>query len=459
MSWRLQAAAGWAAAATVVPAFVGCARFESKPVSPSVSLAAFESRGLGDAGLRQFVEANLNHPVTTWPPPVWNLTNLVLAALYYHPDLDVARARWGASNAAMGTAGQRPNPTLGVTPGFNSTTPAGSISPWILDFKLDLPIETAGKRGHRIAQARELSEAARFNFAAVAWQVRSRVRRSLLDLHAAQENQALLEELAAVQSSNVSLLNQQLAAGAISSFEVAQARIALDGTRLALQDALKQSAESRVQLADALGLPVRALDGVRLSFEEFRPPPRRLPEPDARRQALLNRADLLGALAEYAASESALRLEIAKQYPDVNLSPGYQLDQTDNKWSLGLSVTLPLINQNQGPIAEAEARRLECAARFNALQARVIGEIDRAVAGLQAALDKAAVADALFAEREKVLRSARALFAAGGISRPELVSTQLEVGTAELARLDAWMKAQHAVGQLEDALQRPVERE
>ena len=80
----------------------------------------------------------------------------------------------------------------------------------------------------------------------------------------------------------------------------------------------------------------------------------------------------MGALADFAASQATLRLEIAKQYPDVRLSPGYQYDQGDNKWSLGLSVDLPVLNRNQGPIAEAKARRSEAAARFNAVQAKAL---------------------------------------------------------------------------------------
>ena len=48
----------------------------------------------------------------------------------------------------------------------------------------------------------------------------------------------------------------------MSSYEVTQARIALDTTRLARQDAIGQSAQARVQLANALGLPLRALDDV-----------------------------------------------------------------------------------------------------------------------------------------------------------------------------------------------------
>ena len=39
--------------------------------------------------------------------------------------------------------------------------------------------------------------------------------------------------------------------------------------------------------------------------------------------ALLGRSDILSALADYAASQAALQLAVAKQYPDVHLTPGY----------------------------------------------------------------------------------------------------------------------------------------
>ena len=167
-----------------------------------------------------------------------------------------------------------------------------------------------------------LSEAARWNFVSAAWQTRSRVRAALLNLYAARETESLLARQESAQSNVVRLLEGQFAAGAVSSYEVTQARVALDTTRLARQDATGQYGQARVQLANALGLPLRALDDVPLSFAGLDQFPPDLTAPEVRRQAILNRADVRGALAEYAASQSALQLEIAKQYPDLHLGPG-----------------------------------------------------------------------------------------------------------------------------------------
>ena len=61
--------------------------------------------------------------------------------------------------------------------GRNTTT--STPSPRLVTATVDLTLETGGKRGYRIAQATQLSEAARLNVASIAWQVHSRVRSEL----------------------------------------------------------------------------------------------------------------------------------------------------------------------------------------------------------------------------------------------------------------------------------------
>jgi outer membrane protein TolC len=211
-----------------------------------------------------------------------------------------------------------------------------------------------------------------------------------------------------------------------------------------------------VQLAEAIGIPVAAMEGVALVFTGLEENPAEASLSTARRQALVHRSDILGALAEYAASQSALQLEIAKQYPDVHLNPGYEFDQGDNKWSLGLTVTLPVLNQNQGAIAEAKAKRDEAAASFDALQARVLAEIDRAIAGVRAAQQKQAGVEELVAQCRKQEAAARALFEAGEISKSELTALRLQLSASAVACQEARAKSQLAIGALEDALQSSV---
>ncbi|MGE0042351.1 MAG: TolC family protein [Vicinamibacterales bacterium] len=439
----------------IASSLAGCVHYQARPLAPDATLGAIDARRLDDPGLaRAAAPANL---VRSWPPDVWDLPALTAAALYFHPDLAVARANWDVARAGLVTAGERPNP--GVTPGAgrNASTPPGTITPWILNLDFDFTLETAGKRGRRIDQARQLAASARYQVADAAWQVRAGVRQALLDLFAATETAALVERQRTVVDANLALLQRQLDAGEISAFQLSQGRLQRDALRLAAADARSRGQDARARLATAVGLPASALDGVRLGFEAFRQAPVTLPGDAARVEALLNRPDLLAALSDYEASQAALQLEIAKQYPDIHLGPGYQMDQDSHKWSLLFPLTLPVFSRNLGPIGEAEARRTLAAARVEAVQARAIGDLDRALAAYRSALDTVAVADQVVTEARRAQATAERQFAAGEISRLDLGIVQSDLLTRELARLDAAVKAQQALGDIENAMQRPAD--
>lgn len=435
-----------------VPWMAGCVHFHDEPLSATHTAERFEARTLADPGLKRFMENCLS--IEFKATPMFGFTNLVLAALYFHPDMDVARAKWAGSRAATKTAAERPNPTLSVSPAYDTTT---SIpSPWLATASLDFPLETAGKRGYRIAQAKQLSGAARLNLASAAWTVRSRVRQRLAEFYFAREGETLLKEQQALQTRSVRIVEAQFEAGAISSFELTQARIGAENIRFLLRDAERQSAEARVQLADAIGVPAKAINEVEIAYEGLGTLPGEFPAAEARREALRSRADILAALKEYAASQSALQLEIAKQYPDIHLSPGYEFDQGDNKWSLGLGITLPILNRNHGAIAEALAKRAEAAASFVALQAHALAEIDRAIVAYHAARQKAADAELLRENLLKQEKSLQGMLDAGEISKADVIGLELQLSASAMTRLDAIAKAQQALGALEDAVQQPA---
>ncbi|MDB6065437.1 MAG: Outer rane efflux protein [Pedosphaera sp.] len=434
----------------------GCVRFHPRPISPVETAAGLESRTLNDPKFREFLEKSLGHRLEDWPLKSWDFETLNLAALYYQPSLDVARAQWKVAQGGEVTAGERPNPTVSVVPGydFNST----GLSPWLPAITFDVPLETAGKRGFRQAQARHLSASARFDIATAAWLVRSNLRTALIDLTAARQREGLLQNQLAIQRKIVHGLEQQLQSGAASSSDLMLVQIALDRIQLDLADAQLQRADARVRVADSIGMPVKALDGIELVYELSTPPgiAAELTSAQVREQALTNRADVLSALADYAASQSALQLEIARQFPDVHLGPGYQFDHGEHTFTLSLTADLPLLNQNQGPIAEAEARRGEMAARFTALQAKVITEIDRAVAAYRVTRQNLSILEQLSAAQRKQAEVVKSQFEAGAVSQLDLMNSQIELGASELVQLDVRVKLQQSFAALEDAVQRPI---
>jgi cobalt-zinc-cadmium efflux system outer membrane protein len=439
-------------------ALAGCASYTARPIAPAATAASLERRSLDDPALSQFLNSVAPEPSVPNGTTGWDLSRLTLASLYFHPDLEVSRARLALAKAGVTTARQIPNPTLSLSPTIH--TVITDPSPWTAGFLVNFVVEVFGKREARTAQAVALVEAARQDIATASWQVRSHVRSGLLDLWAAEGRRRFIERRLQVQGELVTLLERRFASGEIAAIDVARERINLNQLRLSARQTDKQAAEARASLATAIGVPVRAIETVTLNFAALDNPPATPATGELagslRAKALQERPDVLASLAEYEAAQAALRLQVAKQYPDLNIGPGYEYDQGDNLYTFGISLELPIFNQNQGPISEAEARRREAAAKFIALQARIIGDMDRASAGYRAALTTLATADTL---RQSQLRQRQQIdraFRLGEVDRSATLTAELEMVIVEASRFDAVVQQREALAALEDALQQPM---
>jgi cobalt-zinc-cadmium efflux system outer membrane protein len=430
----------------------GCAMQRYKPASivPGATASQFEARSLADANLRSFEEKNLGRPLDAWPPKTWNLQTLSLAALYFNPALDLPRARMVTAHAAIVTAKARPNPTIDLAPGIPS--------PYLLTQDVLLMIETAGKRERRVAVARNLDEAAQLDLADSAWTVVIGVRQALLNYLVAGRTLELIRSEEKVREDQIMILEKVLSAGEITRLNVDPVRIELSKTQVAIRMAEGQVTDARAALVAAIGLPVAALDGAEYSWPEMvaPPAPESLSADQVRRDAVLNRLDIRRSLAQYSAAEANVQSEIAKQYPNFNIGPGYTYEERHSFFTLGFSTTLPLFNRNQGPIAEAEGRRKEAAAAFLQTQAQVIEKGERALAGYKAALKEVAAAQSLYELQQGQLQIVERTIHAGADDRLSLDGVQIQLSILARTRLDALARAQRALGDLEDAVQRPL---
>lgn len=438
---------------TVLP-FASCAvqHYQAAPIIPSETGARLQSRTLADPDLRTFLEKNLGHPITPWPLANWDLNTLTLAALYFNPQIEAVRAQAEVANAAVITAKARPNPTLSLSPGIPS--------PYLFGLDFAVPIETHGKRGIRTEQAQDLSEAARVALAINAWKVRSQVRRALVNAVVADQRLEVLRTENGLLTTQVQLLQKRLVAGEIPRPDVDVARIAVLNTALAARQAESQISTARASLASAIAVPVATLENLQISWPEFQnpPAPESLSQEQIQREAVVDRLDIRAALLQYAVAEQALRLEIARQYPDFSIGPGYQLEERHSFFTIVFSTVLPVFNRNQGPIAEAEAARKKAAADFLAVQAQGIAQTDAALAAYQspfAELQQAKTAlVVLQTDRAGMQRRAVTL---GESDQLPLNGILLEGSAAALAELDALSRVQAALGTLEDAVQRPLQ--
>src|SRR5260370_2156440 len=204
----------------------GCAEVSPEPLSAAGRASVRESRTLGDPGLRAFVLASLGGEAEPGRAISWDLTRLTLAAIYYHPELDIARGRLALSRARVITAGQRPNPTLNFAAIVNSAAAAGAIVPGAIPLTIgpviNLIVETFGKREYRVGQASQITEAASWDLATAGWQVRAGVRGALLDLWAARQRIALARQRLDREEELALLLDRRQEGGEASALHAAR---------------------------------------------------------------------------------------------------------------------------------------------------------------------------------------------------------------------------------------------
>ncbi|MFO1011251.1 MAG: TolC family protein [Planctomycetota bacterium] len=431
-----------------------CATYAPRPLDPARTAAEFRARRLDDPALVAFAKEVLPAGAD-FPPTAWDPTHLTLVALHENRELAAARARHAAALAGVELADVPPNPTLGLDSEYTANT---GVLPWALGFTFELPIETGGKRAARVEVARREAELARVDVEAAAWNVRSNVRTAFVRFAAAMGEDALARAELALHARRCALLEARVQAGeeergALVRAEAARARAAAERTTIA-----GRIATARTELARACDLPASALDGIELAWPGFDAPPRADGLDVEAERALVNRAELRRGLAEYAVAEARLQLEVARQYPDLALGPGFQWDRGDHKWRLALSVPLPLFDTHATAITEADAARTARAAEFEALETRVLGDVELARQALARAWDELEAARAAEATLTRVVENERVARDAGALDALAGIDAELERAHA---RRDAWnalVGVQSALGSLSDALATPLER-
>ena len=213
---------------------------------------------------------------------------------------------------------------------------------------------------------------------------------------------------------------------------------------------------ARGELAQALALPLSAVDALALDFSEFENPPP-VPADDALRAAtLLDRIDLRRALARHEAAEAGLRVELRAQYPEIRIQPGLLWDQGATVWKLGASLPLFAGERQAGPIAEAVARRELAAQEFLALQAQSLGALDLARARVKAAVLDTDGAEAEHDEERLQLIRTEQRYTRGDADRLDRQLARIRLIEADIRVVQARTRTLASRLALEDALQRPL---
>ena len=439
----------------------GCAneKYLAKPLEPATVTAKLLNKDATSVDFNAYL-IKQGYAEKNLPFASWGLNELTLCALYHHTKLDVAKAQLALANAAVNSANQKQNPTIGGR-AAHSNLANDDKSPWAFGLEVEIPIETGNKRQLRVEEAQHLFEAARIDVADTAWQLRSQIAKDLLRYH---ENISLQQQLSSevsTQDALIKMLEKRVQLGALSNTELSAAKLVQQKTLFLLNSEQVKSAEIRVALASDVGLTTEKFNQLNLKPLDlnatFQKQATQLNEiKKLQENTLLNRLDIRRSLAKYAASEAKIKLEIAKQTPDISLSPGFAFEFGDSIWSLGFSALLNLLNKNQTFIAEATQLREIEGAQFEALQAKIIGDLSQSLAAYQASVQNINQVKQQQAAQAQYSQKMQKQFKAGLIDRLALTQNALNTSLLGQQLLNAQFNNLNAALAIEDTMQRPI---
>ena len=324
-------------------------------------------------------------------PPRLTLREAVALAVDRNPTLVAARAGVDAAAADRLSASRRPNPAVTLDsegyPLFESPRPTFWDNQEFT-LRMDQELETAGRRGLRVAVAdadrRVASLTLRDRVRAVALEVmRAYTSASLAqaDLTVAK---ASLEEIDRVIELNRARFQQGEISGAeLRRLQVERLRFVEDV--FAAELGLKNARAAILALVGATSLDqpleftdsLKAPDAVRVAAAV----------PDTfgatLAQALAVRPDVLAAREERARAETATHLQRALRSPNITVGAGYRRTFATNAIVFGVTLPVPLFNQNQGGVARAAAELRAAEARSTAAEITVRLDVQRAANAAQ----------------------------------------------------------------------------
>ena len=443
-------------AALVFACVAGCARetYRPMPLDPEAAQSAYQAHTLDGTDVREALRAQ-GGDVAQWPPVAWSLPALTVVAVHFHPEIALARARAKVAGAEKMTSTTRVPYTMTGRPEYNGKS--GDDVPWGLGVILGFTIDVAGKRDIRTEQLARLEEAAQLEVAVAAWRVRSRLRRHFVDLHVAMRTAEALDAEQTERKRLVTLMEKRAALGYASSNEAGVLRVRVAEGELALARAAVRRDQALAGVAEATGVPLAVIEAAHFDFGVL-DHPMVPPDPrDVRRVALQNRIDLRRKLADYGAAEAAVKLEVARQYPDITLVPGYFWDADESIWSISFFALLPPQARTRALIREAESRRAVEEKAFIALQAAVIAEASAAASRYRHAFEAHRAARRQIEAARARYDRVQGQFDRGQTDRVELVQTKLETAVAERTATVSMLDLQQGLSALEDALQRPLD--
>ena len=360
-----------------------------------------------------------------------SLREAEVVALFFNPDVRVARLKANVPRVGAAEAGRWEDPQLGID---GERIIEGTDEPWVLGGVVNLTIPISGRLGVEREQARSEATAEELRALAEERRVLAEVRTAWAEWSAAGERAMLTRQLVAELEPVVERAERLRTVGELDPVDARLLRIASVGQTAKLQGYEAEARAGEVELKARLGL----LPTATVKLVPVLPVPHAPAEPSELRAAVAGHPRVRVARAEYEVAEQTLKLEVRKQYPDITVGGGFGTDEGEERVLFGAALPLPLFNANRRAIAEARANREVARATAETEYERLLADASVAQVRLDAARERLAYVEKELAPlADQQVADARRLAAAGDFNTLVLLEALTAAHEAKLEILEA----------------------
>lgn len=292
-----------------------------------------------------------------------------VVALFYNRDLRLARLSAGVALADAKTAGAWEDPVFG----FDGADVVSASAPLEYGLTLGFTVPISGRLSVEKDRADKAYEAALRRVVDAEWTLRADVRQAWAQWSAANERLVLIDQVLKEIGAASAIADRLEAANELTRVQARLLRAERVGLRVERVSAQAQSDRAKLRLLGLMGL----LPGAKIKLTPGIPAVRIPQAKDPAARLIRANTALAVARADYAVAEQTLRLEVRKQYPDLNLGLGLGREENEDRLLLGASIRIPILNANKNAIAKARARRglarAEAQAQFERLAFKLAG--------------------------------------------------------------------------------------
>lgn len=355
------------------------------------------------------------------PPASLALEAAIAQALETAPRTAAALARRQAAAATVDQADVAPNPELSVEmENFQGSGPYRDFRSSEHTYSLSQTLELGGKRGARVDAARAGLSRAGYDLEISRLDLTRDVKLAFAEALAAEADLALADDQVRLASEVERAIQARLEAGREAPIQLSRAEIARRQAGMLRDQAKRRADLARQVLAGLTGIQQ---PGLRLVDDWFK----RLDSTPAPAATAGESADLLRQQTAVRQGRADLAVEQAKAIPDVTISAGFRQfrEGNDNAFLVGVSVPIPVFDQNRGAIARARAELTAAEADLAAERIDRERRLAAATANLAAAHDNAtALQGQIIPTAETAFAAAQEGYRQGKFSYLEVLEAQ-----------------------------------